>query len=67
MDTNALQLALSKEVLNLTDEDIAAIIAHHRAERARIAALEAAGKKPSKPKPVTSSEPISIDDILKDL
>jgi len=67
MDADALQLALQKEVLELTDEEIKALIEFHRAERRRIQALEAAGKKPSKAKPAAPSGPISLDDILGDL
>lgn len=47
--TNDLDLLMSRDPLDLSDQDLAAIIAYHRAQRAR----RAAGEKPTKPTSAT--------------
>ncbi len=54
---------MARDPLDLSSQDIDAIIAFHRAQRAR----RAAGEKPTKPKATAAPEPVgSLTDLLKD-
>jgi hypothetical protein len=70
MDPKALEHIFATQGHHLTDEQLEQFIQHCRAERARIAAAEAAGKPVRKAKveavagiPATASMP-SLDDLM---
>lgn len=65
MDPKALEQIFATQGHYLTDEQLEEFIAHCRAERARIAAAEAAGKPIRKAKePASTDAPLNLSDLL---
>lgn len=67
LSPEALEQVISKEVEEVTEEDLDKLIAHFRAERQNFLANEASGKRASTSKPKTAAKNAELASLISDL